>query len=138
MDFPGLRTSSPPIQGRDHECAILDGLLKQVRDGRSGVLLLRGEPGIGKTALLQYLMATGSDLTLVRITGVESEMELPYAALHDLCSPILDGLGALPEPQQRCPRTFHGTEPRQVFGSARGARSVRRGLRTRAHAVRRR
>lgn len=101
MDFPGLRTSSPPIQGRDHECAILDGLLKQVRDGRSGVLLLRGEPGIGKTALLQYLMATGSDLTLVRFTGVESEMELPYAALHDLCSPILDGLGALPEPQQR-------------------------------------
>ncbi|MGZ6779970.1 MAG: AAA family ATPase, partial [Mycobacterium sp.] len=68
---------------------------------RSGVLLLRGEAGIGKTALLHYLVAAGSEMTLVRSTGVESEMELPYAGLYELCLPMLHGLGSLPEPQQR-------------------------------------
>jgi DNA-binding CsgD family transcriptional regulator len=65
------------------------------------VLLLRGEPGIGKTALLRYLIEAGSDLTLLRATGVESEMELPYAGLYELCFPILEGLDSLPEPQRR-------------------------------------
>ena len=96
-----VRSSSPRLIGRHRECAVLDDLLAQVREGNSAVLLLRGEPGIGKTTLLRYLMEVGSDLTLVRATGVESEMELPYAGLYEFCLPMLDGLGSLPEPQQR-------------------------------------
>src|SRR5262245_43592826 len=99
--FRRMRPSSPQLLGRDRECAALDDLLAQVREGHSGVLLLRGEPGIGKTALLRYLTEVGSGLTLVRATGVESEMELPYAGLYEFCFPMLGGLGSLPEPQQR-------------------------------------
>jgi DNA-binding NarL/FixJ family response regulator len=62
-------------------------------------LVLWGEAGVGKTALLQYLIESASDMTLVRAAGVESEMELPYAALHQLCTPMLDRLHALPAPQ---------------------------------------
>ncbi|MDT5318104.1 MAG: hypothetical protein QOD88_626 [Mycobacterium sp.] len=97
-----------PLRGRDRECGILDALLRQVREGRSGVLLLRGAPGIGKTALLRYVMETGSGLTLLRCTGVESEMELPFAGLHELCAPTLDGLESLPEPQQHALSTALG------------------------------
>jgi AAA ATPase domain len=88
------------LYGRDRERTALDRYLDRVRGGRSAVLLLRGEAGIGKTALLDYLVQSGSGLTLVRSTGVESAMELPFTGLHDVCSPILDGLGSLPEPQQ--------------------------------------
>ena len=95
-----LRPKSPPLRGRDRECAILEGLVQQVRGGRASVLVLRGEPGIGKTALLHHLVEAGAGLRVVRCTGVESEMELPFAGLHELCSPILAGLDALPEPQQ--------------------------------------
>ena len=100
---PALQASLPsgPLRGRDRECAILDGLLSQVREGRSGVLLLRGEPGIGKTALLHYLVEAGSGLTLLRSSGVESDMDLPFAGLRELCSPILQGLDSVPESQQR-------------------------------------
>jgi DNA-binding CsgD family transcriptional regulator len=89
------------LRGRSRECARLDGLLAEVRTGQSAVLVLRGEAGIGKTALLRYLTDAASGFTVIRCTGVESEMELPFAGLHELCSPILDGLGSLPEPQQR-------------------------------------
>jgi ABC-type transport system involved in cytochrome c biogenesis ATPase subunit len=82
--FRNLRPSASRLHGRDRECAILDGLLSQVRKGRSGVLLLRGEPGIGKTALLRYLIEAGSGSTRLRSTGVESEMELPFARLSEL------------------------------------------------------
>jgi DNA-binding CsgD family transcriptional regulator len=92
--------NSPRLHGRTRECAILDGLLAQVRGSSGGVLLLRGEPGIGKTALLSYLVEAGSGLRLLRCAGVESEMELPFAGLHELCAPILKGLESLPEPQQ--------------------------------------
>jgi DNA-binding CsgD family transcriptional regulator len=97
---PRFGVSSPPLYGRDRERAALDAYLDRVRGGRSAVLLLRGEAGIGKTALLDYLVESGSGLTLIRSTGVESAMELPFTGLHDVCSPILDGLGSLPEPQQ--------------------------------------
>ena len=62
--------------------------------------MLRGEAGIGKTALLEYLIAAASDLTVVRAVGVESEMELAYAGLHQLCAPMLDRLDRLPAPQR--------------------------------------
>jgi DNA-binding CsgD family transcriptional regulator len=88
------------LRGRRDERAVLDGLLDTARIGRSGVLVLRGEAGIGKTALLKHAIASASDLTLVRAVGVESEMELPFAALHQLCAPVDDFVDRLPAPQR--------------------------------------
>src|SRR5689334_13957008 len=87
------------LSGRRAERAELDGLLDGAREGRSGVLVLRGEAGVGKTALLEYAIASASDLTLLRAVGVESEMELAYASLHQLLVPMLDGLERLLGPQ---------------------------------------
>src|SRR6266704_1440350 len=84
------------LRGRGQQCRVLDGLLAEVRAGRSRVLVVRGEPGIGKTALLGYAAETAPDFRAARAEGVESEMELPFAALHQLCGPMLDRLGALP------------------------------------------
>jgi DNA-binding CsgD family transcriptional regulator len=88
------------LLGRADECAVLDEVLGDVRRGRSRSLVLRGEAGIGKTALLEYLVESAPDLTLARAAGVESEMELNYATLHQLCGPMLDRLPALPAPQR--------------------------------------
>ena len=79
---------------------MLDGLIGDIRQGESRSLVLRGEAGIGKTALLEYLNASASDLTVVRAVGVESDMELAYAGLHQLCAPLLDRLERLPTPQR--------------------------------------
>jgi DNA-binding CsgD family transcriptional regulator len=92
---------SPALRGRAAECALLDGLLGDIRRGESQSLVLRGEAGIGKTALLEYLIASASDMTVVRAVGVESEMELAYASLHQLCVPLLDQLPRLPAPQRQ-------------------------------------
>jgi DNA-binding CsgD family transcriptional regulator len=89
------------LLGRTDECAALDGLVDDVRRGESRSLVLRGEAGIGKTALLRYLVESASDLTVDRAVGVESEMELAFASLHQLCAPMLDRLGALPAPQRQ-------------------------------------
>ncbi len=86
--------------GRTRECQALDGLLDAVRAGQARVLVLRGEPGIGKTALLHYLIDAARGFTVTLASGVESEMELPFAALHLLCAHMLDGLAELPEPQR--------------------------------------
>ena len=87
--------------GRQRECATLDGLLDRVRGGRSAVLVVRGEPGIGKTALLRYLTDRAVGFTVARCVGVESEMELAFTGLHDLCTPLLSCLDALVEPQRQ-------------------------------------
>ena len=89
------------LRGRHSECAVLDGLVDQVRGGRSGVLVHAGEPGIGKTALLRHLVEAASGFMVVRCVGVESEMELAFAALHDLCVPILPSLDGLVNPSNR-------------------------------------
>ncbi len=89
------------LRGRADECALLDGLVGDIRRGENRSLVLRGEAGIGKTALLEYLIGSAPDLTLVRAVGVESEMELAYASLHQLCAPLLDRLERLPAPQRR-------------------------------------
>src|SRR4051795_6142552 len=89
------------LRGRGSECALLDELVAAIRRGESQSLVLRGEAGIGKTALLEYLIASAPDATIVRAVGVQSDMELPYAALHQLCGPLLDRLEALPAPQRR-------------------------------------
>jgi len=101
------------LRGRSGECALLDDLVAAIRRGDSRSLVVRGEAGIGKTALLEYLIGSASDLTVVRAVGVESEMELAYASLHQLCGPMLDQLHLLPAPQRRALEI--------VFGMAAGA-----------------
>jgi len=88
------------LLGRADECALLDDLIDDIRRGQSRSLVLRGEAGIGKTALLEYLVESASDLTVARAVGVESEMELAFAGLHQLCGPLLDRLERLPGPQR--------------------------------------
>ena len=96
--------------GRSAECGVLDGLLEGVRGGRSGVLVVWGEAGVGKTALLDYAVESAPDLRSVRAAGVESEMELAFAGLHQLCGPMLDRLGHLPGPQRDALRIAFGLE----------------------------
>ena len=96
------------LRGRGAECAVLDGLLDAARKGESRVLVLRGEPGVGKTALLDYAIGAAPDVQLVRALGVESEMELAFAALQQLCAPMLDRLEHLPGPQQEALRVAFG------------------------------
>src|SRR5437764_302963 len=88
------------LHDRRDECARLDGLLEEARAQRSGVLVVRGDAGVGKTALLEYAVGSASDLRVLRTAGVESEMELAFAALHQLCAPMLDRLDLLPGPQR--------------------------------------
>ncbi|ACU74002.1 transcriptional regulator, LuxR family [Catenulispora acidiphila DSM 44928] len=87
------------LVGRHAECARLDALLTALRDGRSAALVVVGEAGVGKSALLDHAVRSGTDVRVMRASGVESEMELPYAALHQLCLPLLDGINRLPTPQ---------------------------------------
>ena len=97
--------------GRTSERDVLDQLLANVRGGASGVLVIRGEPGIGKTALLRYAARQASDFRVALIAGVEAEMELPFAGVHQLCGPMLDRLGALPEPQRVALSVAFGLSP---------------------------
>ena len=94
---PGRQTS---LLGRGDECRLLEGLLADVRRGEGRSVVLRGEAGIGKTALLQHLIESASDMTVLRAVGVESEMELAYASLHQLCAPLLERIEGLPAPQR--------------------------------------
>src|SRR3954451_15709546 len=96
------------LRGRGSECALLDELVAAIRRGESQSLVLRGEAGIGKTALLEYLIASAPDATIVRAVGVQSDMELPYAALHQLCGPLLDRLERLPAPQRQAMEIVFG------------------------------
>lgn len=92
---------TPAFGGRFRERGILDGLVTRVRHGESGVLVLRGEAGMGKTELLRYCGRQASGCRVVQIAGVESELELPLARVHELCDPVLEGSRKLPEPQQQ-------------------------------------
>ncbi len=82
------------------ERSALDSLLASARGGMGSALVLRGEPGVGKTALLEYAIESASGFRTPRAGGVESEMELAFAALHQLCSPMLGRLERLPGPQR--------------------------------------
>jgi AAA ATPase-like protein len=98
----GVITREPREQllGRHREREVLDRLLEAARGGRGEVLVVHGEPGVGKTALLEYVIQAGRGFRVARALGVEGEMELAYAALQQLCSPSLDFLERLPDPQQ--------------------------------------
>ena len=104
---------SASLRGRRSECAACDALVAAVRQGESRVLVVRGEAGIGKSVLLAYLVGAASDLTVVRAIGVESEMELAFASLHQFCAPMLDRLERLPAPQREALMI--------VFGLTRGS-----------------
>jgi DNA-binding CsgD family transcriptional regulator len=85
---------------RTSERELLDRLLANVRGGQSAVLVIRGEAGIGKTALIRYAARHASGFRVAQVTGVEAEMELPFAGIHQLCAPVLDQLDTLPQPQR--------------------------------------
>jgi len=90
---------SASLRGRSSECALLDQLLDAVRRGEGRALVVRGEPGIGKTALLEHLIESAQDMAVLQATGVESEMELAFAGLHQLFFPLLDRLDRVSGPQ---------------------------------------
>jgi DNA-binding CsgD family transcriptional regulator len=94
------RRHAPTLLGRRAECAALDQLLADVLAGQSRVIVLRGEAGVGKTALLDFLADRVAGWQVARAVGVESEMELAYAGLHQLCAPMLKHLDRLPVPQR--------------------------------------
>jgi DNA-binding CsgD family transcriptional regulator len=102
------RSASPGLIDRVGERDVLDELVAGVRAGQSRVLVLRGEAGVGKTALLRHLPTAASGCRIARAAGVESEMELAFAGLHTLCAPMLDGLGRLPAPQRSALSTAFG------------------------------
>lgn len=88
------------LLGRARECEEFDRLLSEARGGQSAVLAVIGEPGVGKSALLSYTVARASGFHVASAAGVDPEMELPFAALQQLCAPILDRLDKLPSPQR--------------------------------------
>src|SRR5580693_8121393 len=92
------------------ERAALSRLLEAARAGRSGVLVMGGEPGVGKTALLDWAVESAAGLRVVRVAGVESEMELAFAALQQLCAPMLGKLAGLPDPQRAALGVAFGLE----------------------------
>src|ERR1700681_45708 len=99
---PRMLTRPPGGQllGGQREREVLDRLLDAARGGDGGVLVVHGEPGVGKTALLDRAVEEGQQLRVLRTVGVEGEMELPFAALQQLCSPVLDRSERLPDPQR--------------------------------------
>jgi DNA-binding CsgD family transcriptional regulator len=96
------------LTDRRGECGVLDRLVDAVRAGGSRVLVVRGEPGVGKSALLGYLAGRAAGCRVVRAAGVESEMELAFAGLHQLLAPVLDRAGRLPGPQRQALETAFG------------------------------
>src|SRR3954452_2678008 len=112
VTMTGVR--APEFLDRTSERILLDRLIADVRGGQSAVLVLRGEAGIGKTALLQYATRQASGLRVEQVTGVEAEMELPYAGIHQLCAPMLPRLDALPQPQQDVLRVALGLASGQI------------------------
>jgi len=100
--------NSPALTDRSSERGVLDRLVDAVQAGESRVLIVRGDPGVGKTALLNYLAQYASQCKVVRVAGVQSEMELAFAGPHLLCAPMLDRLDHLAAPQREALRTAFG------------------------------
>jgi AAA ATPase-like protein len=95
-----VRAPSAELLGRQREREVVDRVLESARDGHGGVLVVYGEPGVGKTALIECAVGAAADFRVARSVGVEGEMELAFAALHQLCSQSLGLLEHLPEPQR--------------------------------------
>src|ERR1700722_7507323 len=104
----GIRRSAAGLMDRLSERAVLDRFVADVRAGQGQSLVVRGEPGVGKTVLLDYLAGRASGCLVARGAGVQSEMELAFAGLHQLCAPMLELADALPVPQREALRTALG------------------------------
>src|SRR5689334_20012822 len=102
------RRRATALTGRRSEREVLGQLIAAVRAGESRALVVRGEPGVGKTALLEYLVEQAPGFRVVRAAGVQSEMELPFAGLHQLLASMLDRIEGLPLPQSEALRTVFG------------------------------
>jgi DNA-binding CsgD family transcriptional regulator len=102
------RAGAAQLTDRSAECGVLDRLLDAVRASESRALVVHGEPGAGKTALLEYLAGQAADCRVARTVGIQSEMELAFAGLHQLCAPLLDRLDGLPAPQRDALRITFG------------------------------
>jgi hypothetical protein len=102
------RERAARLRGRSAELSALADLVAAVRAGQSRVLVVRGEPGVGKTALLDYLAGQAQGCRMVRAAGVQTEMEFAFAGLHQLLAPMLDRLEQLPGPQREALRTAFG------------------------------
>jgi DNA-binding CsgD family transcriptional regulator len=107
------------LLGRRGELGAIDALLDDARNGGGDVLVLRGDGGLGKTSLLEYAATTATDMQVIQVTGVESELVLPYAGLHSLCSSLLDGIDDLPTKQRAAIASAfglsEGEEPQQLL-----------------------
>ena len=103
-----LSVGALPLAGRRDELGVLGGLIDAVREGESRVLVVRGEPGVGKTTLLEHLAGQERGCQVARASGAQSEMELAFAGLHQLCAPMLGRAERLPLPQQDALRTAFG------------------------------
>ena len=126
----GAHAPTAGLTGRFSERGVLDRFVADVRAGGGQALVVRGEPGVGKTALLDYLAGRASGCRVARAAGVQSEMELAFAALHQLCAPMLDHAGSLPGPQREALQTAFGLSAgpapdRAVDGRQRGRRPRR-------------
>src|SRR6202012_515618 len=88
------------LRGRTTECEVLRGLVSTVQSGSHQVLVIRGEAGVGKTALLSYTSELASDFRRVQVAGVQSDMELAFPGLQQLCAPLMDRFDELPHPQR--------------------------------------
>src|SRR5688500_8676659 len=109
-----MSTEDPPygLRGRHSECRVVDHLLDSVRAGKSQALVVRGEPGVGKSALLGYARRSADGCRVLRATGVEFEIELAYGGLHQLCGPLLPLRDRLPAPQRDALETAFGVGPK--------------------------
>ncbi len=106
-----MRERAAELIGRRAECEVLKGLVEEVRAGASRSLVVSGDPGVGKTALLEYVVDRATGFRVARAAGVQSEMELAFAGLHQLLAPMLDRLERLPVPQGDALRTAFGVSP---------------------------
>ena len=103
--FPSAEPAD--LLGRAEECAALDHLLREGLDGESRVIVLRGDAGVGKSALIRYLSGRGDAWRIVTVVGIESEMELAFSGVHQLCAPFLGYLERLPDPQRVALQQVH-------------------------------
>ena len=101
-------TQTAQLVGRHPECSAVDELLRQVSDGASGALVVRGEPGIGKSAILDYAAKAAGGFLVLAVTGIESEMEVVFSGLQQACAPMAGRLGQLPPPQADALRVAFG------------------------------
>src|SRR3954469_12104410 len=104
----GVGLRRPTLLGRRAECEVLDRLVADVVSGSSRVLVVRGEAGVGKSALLRYMSERTADWRVTTAVGVESEMGLAYSGLHQVCAPLLEHLEKLPMPQHDALATVLG------------------------------